>query len=866
MQELSITVKTKTKKDALTEGARELGVEAKELQVTKVDGDTYTVSLKNAPGQLDILVREDNMAAVLKIITPPLGDGEPLTTEDVEQALADLGIEFGIDGEKISEAVAKVAETGTPQENIPIAEGKPPIAGEAGKIEMKIGRDAPNSDPWARNMVKPGQIIAVMVPATEGSVGRNIHGQEVPAERGADAEFSAGENVTIAKDGLSFISTVYGAARETFKDVSVTDLVKVDPDGMWAEMPITPVLADNSRLTVEDMTGILKQAGVKQGIKEDTIKEALEGEEAVENCRVAEGTPAKDGVDAKIEFQFQLNGDDPETVDGERNSGDLEAANIIKDTVNGGDVLAKKIPVVDPVNGRTVTGTVLKGAKPKDIKVAAGENVNVKDDDLTFAVAEGMVVGYADYLNGQLCVEDPLRISEDGLCVNLTVHPPGSTGKALTSAQVEKRLADREVVHGILPDVAKKAITDAAYKKMPCHDWVIAKGKAPKNGQDARIKLKFPAEKIPGTVIRGTDRMDYKEQQSIVNVKKGDVLAIRVPPKEGKEGIDVFGKPIPAAPGVDKKLIPAQNVSLSGDGLSLKADLDGMFNLVDENKIGVLSTHEIPGDVDMNTGNLSMDGALHIKGWVRSGFAVRASGEIHISGGVEDAFVQSTAGVYIKGGIIGSDRGRIQAGGDISVRFLENVQAHADGNLFVRDDIRHSNISVGGNIEVTEGKGRILGGSLEATGDVEAKEIGTAAGIKTLVGAGIDLKLKKRMAEVKKRLAGFKRQRAKMDTVLARYSGKEKKLPKGIVNKLRKLIKARRKTVLSVTRLTQYKEKLAEKMKDLGTESATVKARNAVYPGTTVIVWGRALEIREEILGKVAFVLNLEKKMIETVR
>ena len=45
----------------------------------------------------------EELAAILKTITPPLGDGKPLTTEDVEQALTDLGIVFGIDGEKIRE-------------------------------------------------------------------------------------------------------------------------------------------------------------------------------------------------------------------------------------------------------------------------------------------------------------------------------------------------------------------------------------------------------------------------------------------------------------------------------------------------------------------------------------------------------------------------------------------------------------------------------------------------------------------------------------------------------------------------------------------------------------------------------------------
>ena len=45
----------------------------------------------------------------------------------------------------------------------------------------------------------------------------------------------------------------------------------------------------------------------------------------------------------------------------------------------------------------------------------------------------------------------------------------------------------------------------------------------------------------------------------------------------------------------------------------------------------------------MHIGNLTMDGSLVIKGWICAGFVVRASGEIHVGKGIEQASVDAGA-------------------------------------------------------------------------------------------------------------------------------------------------------------------------------------------------------------------------------
>ncbi len=864
MQPSTVTVSVETDKSARIEGARQLGVQPEDVKVVLVDEKTYAVSIKNMPGQFDIAVSEDKMGAAIRTITPPLGKGKPVTVEDIEHALADLKIVSGIDKEVIKNVVPEVINTGTPGNDIQVAVGEPAESGQDGRIDLKIGQDAVNKDPKANMMVKPDQIVAVRIPAAKGTPGRNIFGEEVPARMGNEADFATGDNVTVTKDGNTILAAIYGTALLTRKKVSVESPVKVSKDGMWAKMSIFPTLADNSKLTHKDVCTALGKAGVISGIKEDSVIKAIEADEPLRDFMVAEAAPAKDGVNARIEFKFRLNGDDPETVDAARQDGRLPESSVIKEMFSAGDVLAIKTLPEKPLHGITITGKPLTGAEPKDKQITPGANVAVLYDGVTFVVAEGILAGYADYINGQLCVNEPLIVSEDNLKVYLSVHPPSESGRMLTMELVEKLLAGRGIIQGIDGSAIEQAMNEAASKYMPIHDVLIAEGRVAQRGEDAQIELKFQPEKIAGTIDEHSGIINFKERKSIQSVKTEMLLAVKIPPTPGIEGVDVFGNIIPTKPGSEKDLKPAGNVLVSDDGLSFTSEIDGIVFFAPENKIWISKQYEVPGDVDYSIGNLSMEGSLDIKGWIYSGFEVRASDEIKIGGGVEDAIVEAGADIYINGGIIGSAEGRVQAGGNITARFFESARVHADGDIFVHDDILRSTVSANGSIMVTKGKGRIRGGSVVAAKGVEVNEIGSHAGIKTSVSAGIS-KTRKLLADAKKQLEDFKRKRAKTDKVLARLvkKYKSKTLPGEITRRLEKLVKFRREVVRKETMMVKYRQKLAQEISETETEPVEVKVNKAVYCGTTIIISGFAYHVKEDIREKALFVLNEEQQAVE---
>ncbi len=702
MLRTTVAISCDNDETARIEGAEKLGVRPDEVAVESVDAETYTVSMLNAPGQMDIVVLDRHMNATIQTIIPPLGNGKPLAVKDIEEALADLNIVFGINKEIIENIVSEVAATGIAQNNV----------------------------------------------------------------------------------------------------------------------------------------------------------------------RIAAGEPAKDGVDARIEFKFRLNGEDPETVDTSRQSGKLDPTTVIKEMVAEGHVLAIKIPSEKPVNGSTVTGETLLGAEPKDKPLLAGANVTLLEDNVTYVVAESVAAGYADYVNGSLRVEDPLQVSGDKLSVRLFVHPPSQSGKMLTIKTVEEMLTDSGIAHGISQDAIEQALKEAVSGGMPILNTVIAKGKAPEPGKNARIELKFQTDKMIGTIDQESGAIDYKERQTLQNVKTGEVLAVKVPPTEGKEGINVYGNIIPAEPGTDEILSPGENVEVSDDGLALTSAIDGVIVLTHDNKVRVLKQFKVPSDVDYSTGNLSMDGALDIKGWIRSGFHVHAKGEILVGGGIEGANVEAGADISIKGGIIGSGEGKVHAGGNLTAYFIENAQVHANGDILIRNDIVRSNVSADGRIISTGGKGRIRGGSVSAGRVIEMNEIGSPAGIITHVSVGVASELRERYVDITKKLAEYRKSKIKMNMTLAKYDkfGKDKPMPGELLRKLETLREHRRKIVVEENRIVKEKEALSKKLSGTDGEPLAVKVKGVVYSGTTVFVSGHAFRVEDDIKGKVTFILDEEKLAVKMVR
>jgi uncharacterized protein (DUF342 family) len=171
---------------------------------------------------------------------------------------------------------------------------------------------------------------------------------------------------------------------------------------MMAHLQIDPVSKDSAfTMTVEDLIGILKQAGVVHGIKNDQLAKQVTSLVVGKRIEVARGTPPQKGEDAKFDLLFEANVSKAPVV-GADGYIDYKNLNIIRNAVVG-QPLAKKIPPQKGESGMTVTGEEVQGLPGKDRALPKGKNTDVSPDDPDLLVATE--TGAINYGNSIVTIE-----------------------------------------------------------------------------------------------------------------------------------------------------------------------------------------------------------------------------------------------------------------------------------------------------------------------------------------------------------------------------------------------------------------------------------------------------------------------------
>lgn len=144
------------------------------------------------------------------------------------------------------------------------------------------------------------------------------------------------------------------------------------------------------------------------------------------------------------------------------------------------------------------------------------------------------------------------------------------------------------------------------------------------------------------------------------------------------------------------------------------AAIDGLVTKTDRDKLNVFPVYEVNGDVDYNIGNIDFVGTVVIRGNILTGFRVKASGDIRVTGGIEGAEVESDGSIEITGGVIGSNKGYVKAGRNIRCSFVQEGNVIAYEDITVTQSIMHSNVRAGKSVRCLGAKGLIVGGIVQA--------------------------------------------------------------------------------------------------------------------------------------------------------
>jgi uncharacterized protein (DUF342 family) len=424
---------------------------------------------------------------------------------------------------------------------------------------------------------------------------------------------------------------------------------------------------------------------------------------------------------------------------------------------------------------------------------------------------------------------------------------------SLNAAELEQFAAANGLVYGL--DHEKLAAIAADPKAHGSDQNVIAVGERPVDGKNGYIHYLFDLdsnEKKPMELEDGS--VDYKELITLHNVKKGQLIAQKMEPTQGKDGRAVTGETLFAKDGKEARLKLGKNVVVDNAQMAVYAAIDGMITKTDRDKINVFPIYEVNGDVDFRVGNIDFVGGVVIRGNVQPGFRIKAAGDIRITGGVEAAELEAGGSIEIGAGIVGQNKARVHAGKSVKSSFIQDALVEAGEDVIVSQSIMHSTIRAGREVLCKGPKGLIVGGVVQAGEKVTSRTIGNSMSTVTVIEVGVLPELRNELIELRQQLRAHHDNLDKTEKALALL---DQLAAAGQLNpeKLSMRIKLNNTKKQAAEEESAMRERMLEIEKSLeDTERARVEVVSVVYGGTKIVI-GRYTKFVKDALSRVVFCL-----------
>jgi uncharacterized protein (DUF342 family) len=327
-----------------------------------------------------------------------------------------------------------------------------------------------------------------------------------------------------------------------------------------------------------------------------------------------------------------------------------------------------------------------------------------------------------------------LRVTPDRMAVLLDCDTSSVDLRELGEAILERMLG-----MGIAepPDSAQllRLLKAAAEKDPRIEELPLVEGRKPVQPVDRRIEWAGDFFN-PGFVVDPeTGKIDYKKRAAMTSVLEGDLLFRAIPQKEGREGLDVFGKLIRVGKPRVPRIRVGRNIRYDKEESVCYAAASGRVRWVDK-VLSVDDVYMVRGNVGPTTGHILHPGAVVVTGDVQEGYNIEAIGDIEVRGLVEAAQLQTSGSLMVRGGMIGAEGQRIVASGDVHARFIADADVLAGGDVYIEREIIRSRVISLGSIHISSG--RVVGGEIRALRGLVAGQVGSLANACTTVIAGED--------------------------------------------------------------------------------------------------------------------------------
>ncbi|GMW03245.1 MAG: hypothetical protein AMXMBFR84_43790 [Candidatus Hydrogenedentota bacterium] len=432
-----------------------------------------------------------------------------------------------------------------------------------------------------------------------------------------------------------------------------------------------------------------------------------------------------------------------------------------------------------------------------------------------------------------------LEISEDRMEVRLDCRPSGFPLDELLQL-VQQELDRYGLPAATLTEQWEEKLEDALKESEILEGFLLVEGQrsTPPVGGSIEWAGDFFSQGF--VVDPETGAVDFRERKAKPVVSEGQALARIIPPIEGTDGTDVFGKRVPAKKAEWPRLKPGRNVLYDEEQLAFTAAtsgrvrLQGYFLVVDE----VLS---LPGSVGLATGHISHPGALEVGKDIDPGSRIRAHGDVHVVGFIESADISAGGSLIVGGGINGHAAEAIHAGGEVRARYLNETRVVAEGDISIEKEIIHCSVETRGSLHMPNG--RVVGGRVVAKMLIDVRETGSANGVRTELVAGWtpeEMRLiqshMKRIHHIKSKVSEIHHALDPLMTRVDEFQGNKREMISQLMAKSYEL-----------------EQQLAEEQHALdeitGGGHPTIVIRGRMFPDTLLCINGTRLLLREEVHG-----------------
>jgi uncharacterized protein (DUF342 family) len=271
--------------------------------------------------------------------------------------------------------------------------------------------------------------------------------------------------------------------------------------------------------------------------------------------------------------------------------------------------------------------------------------------------------GFVVLLQGKLKLLSTRTITKDKLKVYYSIHPTKS-GNIPTTAELQEYLQRQKIIATVGTKKIEEQLGRIDASKKIVTRILVAEGKAPVAGREEYFNPIVNIAKKVGE-MKSDGSIDFREKNSVIQIFKGQEILERFPAVKAEEGLDVYGDKLPAEMSRMEGYRKGDNIVQSGTNPNIfLSAIDGVLKVA-QRKVSVLEVVVIHGNVDYESGNINFSGSVEVTGSVLPGFRIKASGDVLIREGVEDAIVESDGDVTVGTGVVGKETVKIICGGNL---------------------------------------------------------------------------------------------------------------------------------------------------------------------------------------------------------